>query len=624
MKTETNNKKKKRSLKRILLWVIAVLFVIVSVVAIFLYRNFNQLLSSALIKSFNSSLMSDVYELKFEKLSVNILDGDVNVYNVALQPREKPLHSYPYINSSLRLRTQKMSLDNVELMKLIKSNILELDKIEILQPDVELVLNENNYILFPFEDTTAASPEKVSKKKPIQSFFLKGFTLDDASFHVTNNAKMREFNIRRLNITFKDLMINQQPGRTIISNNHFDFSVGEFSGVLQKRSVKQIRFKDFKIAVDSLSLQQTLDTAIYHFADFSTSLNMLDIQTADSIFHFAMDSFDLSYKKKTIKLNNISFKPNISDAEMQKRFVYQTSQFSGTIGSINLIGVNFDSLIYKGQIFIDDIVLDKVSAFIFKDQRKPIDKNRFPGYPGQQIKNISTPLVIKHLKATNVNLVNKELKPDGNYGQANINRATLNVENITTSPSDKPLTVNANAYIENKARANVSFSFSYDQPQFSIDGAVNQFNLSGLNPLIKSYTPASIEKGIVDEITFSINAYRTNAGGTMKFLYHDLKVDLALQDKAKWKSSVLAFAANTYLDASNPGSANLPPRIVQFHVERDMNKGFVNIIIKSVLSGLKETMIMSKENKKAYKKAKKEMKKETKEAKKKAKKAKNG
>jgi uncharacterized protein YaaN involved in tellurite resistance len=55
-----------------------------------------------------------------------------------------------------------------------------------------------------------------------------------------------------------------------------------------------------------------------------------------------------------------------------------------------------------------------------------------------------------------------------------------------------------------------------------------------------------------------------------------------------------------------------------------MNKGFVNIIIKSVLSGLKETMIMSKENKKAYKKAKKEMRKETKEAKKKAKKAKNG
>jgi hypothetical protein len=43
-----------------------------------------------------------------------------------------------------------------------------------------------------------------------------------------------------------------------------------------------------------------------------------------------------------------------------------------------------------------------------------------------------------------------------------------------------------------------------------------------------------------------------------------------------------------------------------------MNKGFVNILIKSVLNGLKETMIMSKENKKAYKQAKKEMRKESK------------
>ena len=34
-----------------------------------------------------------------------------------------------------------------------------------------------------------------------------------------------------------------------------------------------------------------------------------------------------------------------------------------------------------------------------------------------------------------------------------------------------------------------------------------------------------------------------------------------------------------------------------------MNKGFVNVIIKSVLNGLKETMIMSKENRKAHKEA---------------------
>jgi hypothetical protein len=59
---------------------------------------------------------------------------------------------------------------------------------------------------------------------------------------------------------------------------------------------------------------------------------------------------------------------------------------------------------------------------------------------------------------------------------------------------------------------------------------------------LQSYTPGKIETGILDEMTFSGTVYQSSASGTMKFLYHDLEVNLALQDKAKWKSSVIAFA----------------------------------------------------------------------------------
>lgn len=618
METTTGRPKQKRSVKKILLWVVSIFLIVVTIAALYLYNNFNQLLSAALIKSFNANLMSDVYELKFEKLSVNFVDGDIKVHNVELQPREKPLNNYTYINSSFRLKTAKMNLDNVNLKTLLKSNILKLDKIEITEPDVELRLDGQNYILFPFADTTVATgAKKANKKKAIEAFFLKEFGLVDASFHVTNLAREREFRIEKLNISLKDLSIDQHPGRDVISNKRIDFSIGKFTGSLQKKAIKYISFKDFSINIDSFNVQQTIDTAIYQYADFSTGLNMLDIQTADSVSHLTLDSFDLSYKARSIMLRNVSFKPNMSDAAMQKKFTYRTSLFSGSFGTMNLVGLNFDSLIHKGTILIDEMVLDKVSANIFTDQRKPIDKNKFPGYPGQQIKAIPIPLFIKQLKATNVNLANKEQKPDGSFGRANINRATLTVKNITTFPTNERLTVNADAYIENKAHANVTLSFDYTQPQFAINGIIQRFNLPDLNPLLQSYTPGKIEQGVLDKMTFSGNVYRTNANGTMTFLYHDLKVDLVLKNKAEWMSSALAFAANTYLDESNPGAANLPPRVVQYHVERDMNKGFVNILIKSVLGGLKETMIMSKENKKAYKEAKKQAKKE---AKKKAKK----
>jgi hypothetical protein len=50
--------------------------------------------------------------------------------------------------------------------------------------------------------------------------------------------------------------------------------------------------------------------------------------------------------------------------------------------------------------------------------------------------------------------------------------------------------------------------------------------------------------------------------------------------------------------------------MVKFHIERDVTKGFINVLIKSLLNGFKETMFMSKENKQSYKEDKKQAKKE--------------
>jgi hypothetical protein len=607
----TTNKKKKHRGRKIVLWTIGILLVIIIVGGFIVYNNLNRILTNALNKSFNSNIASDVYELKFEDLSVNFLAGDVKVYKVKLQPREKPLQTYSYINSSFRLTTQKMILKNVELMTLIKSEKLILEKIEITEPEVELRIEDEIPIFLPFKDTAViAAKERKSNKKSIESFSLKEFSMIDAAFHVDNSAKEREFKIQKLNISIKDMLIEKQPGKDIVSYKSFGLSVGEFIGDLRKKS-RHIRFKDFKINIDSLHVQQTIDTAIYHFADFSTGLKNLEIQTIDSLFRLTMQSFDLSYEDRSIKLSEVAFKPNVSEATLQRRFNYQNTQFSGTVGTLNLLGVNFDSLIYKQKIFIDEVILSNVTASIFKDKSKPVDPNNFPQYLGQSIKAIGPPILIKKVTGTNVNLVNRERNPDGSYAAANINRATLEVRNITNLSPGEVLMLKANAYIENKAHFYLSLGFSYAEPKFSFDGRIGKFNLPDLNPLIQAYTPASIHKGTLDEMTFSGTVYRTNSSGTMKFLYHDLDIEIELEGKAKWKSSVLAFGANTILPSANPADGQ-PTRIVQFKAERDMHKSFVNITIKSLLAGLKETMIMSKENKKAFREEKRDAKKETK------------
>ena len=609
MPTRAIKPKTKHPVRRIITRILAVFFILLIAGGVFIYINLGKLLTNALNKGFNANVISDVYELKFEKLSVNLLTGTVRVFNVKLQRLEKPLQDYPYINSSFRLGADKMMLKNVDLITLLRTNELKLKQIEFIEPGIDFKIADVVPVFFPFKDTTSGAVKK-GKKKSIESYTLDRFDMIDASFHVTNTAREREFDIQKINISLVDMVIEQLSGMNIISYKNFIFSIGALTGSLQKKAIKQISFKDFNIRIDSLHIVNTPDTSIYRFADFAMGLKTLDIQTADSLFHLAVQSFSLSYRNKSIKMNDVAFKPNVSDAIIQSRYKYQHTHLAVTLGDLLLNNVSFDSLIYQQKLFIDELVLNDVTLSIFRDNTKPVDKNRVPLYLGQQIKAISLPIVIRQVKITGVNLVNTERKPDGMLAKANINRGTVTVSNLTNQPSAGMLEMTADAFIENRARTNLRLAFSYEAPQFNFRGRIAKFHLPNLNPLIQSYTPAKILKGTADEITFSGTVYRTWSTGTMQFLYHDLEVDLELKNKAKWKSSLLAFAANTAVNEANPVSEDRPARTVSYHADRNMNKGFVNILIKSLLSGLKETMIMSKENRKAYKKEKKKFKKQ--------------
>jgi hypothetical protein len=335
------------------------------------------------------------------------------------------------------------------------------------------------------------------------------------------------------------------------------------------------------------------------------------MNTADSIFNLSLKSLDITYAGKSVNLEGIAFKPNLSQAEMVRREKYQKTQFSVGVGSLNLVNVNFDTLIYRRKVFIDDIKIDKVDVSLFKDKSKPIDRTKFPKYLGQKITSITVPINIKAVTVSKVSFVNVERKENGNYAKVTIERGSLEAKNITNLAPHGTLKVKLSGFVENKAPVNLTADFSYQYPQFFINCKIGKFNLPDLNKLLEAYTPANIKKGTADEITFSGIVTRTTATGTMKFLYHDLDIDLKVADK-KWQNSVVAFAANTYLSANNPVAADQPPKIVNYQAERDLNKGGFNPVIRSFLSGMKETMIMSKENKKAYKEEKKKRKEEKK------------
>jgi hypothetical protein len=596
----------KRPRKKVFLWLLASLVAIIVIASVCISVRLNQLVADALLKSFNSTAASDVYELKFDKLRVNFFRGNIRVMNVVIQPRQKPLHTYLYINSTFRLTTRNLLLENVQILTLFRTSKLRLIKIEIVKPDIQVQMAGERNIFIPFADSSAAAGKRIKDlKRFFDSYFLAELKLVDASFQLINKGKKREFLVDKLNISLTGLMLSQIPGRDLVSFKQVNLRIGEISGKMQNEAIRKVSIKNFSLNIDSLNIQNSIDTLIYHFVNFNTGMKNLDILTADSTFRIGAQSINISYPTKSVILAGLSFKPNISRASVQKRFRFQVPQFSGTIDTISILDINFDTLIYQNKLFVDEIDLTNVRTSVFKDKTKPLNQDNIPDYPGQLVKAIPFPVMIREIKAIGVNIDNVERKTDGNIARVKIQRGTIDIQNITNLPTDKMLTLIAHAYIENKAYFDLGLNFSYLKPQFSFSGKVGKFNIPDFNPFIQSYLPVSFNKGTNDDITFSGNAYRTNASGTMKFLYHDLNIEANLPDKPKWQNSVITFAANTFLNNANPPAAGRPARVVGFKADRDMNRGFINIILKSVFAGMKETLIISKGNKQAYKEARK-------------------
>lgn len=605
MTNEPNPLNKRRSKLGIILISAVMVFLTAGII---FYLNFNKLLGAALQNVFESSQAADVYDLNFKNLRVNPIIGNISVLDVTFHRKENPRKNYPYINSVITLKTDKLILEKVDILLLLKSNQLKLEKVAIIRPDLALDVNGYNPIFFPFMESVGSTA--IGEEKLPDSYFLTAFELRNATFSLINSKRKRVFSIENFSISLKDVLLDKNDREDLIFLKEIEISLGKFTGAMEEDPIQHLSFSDFKIKFDSVDAKKNLDTLIVDFQDFSSEVNSLNIQTRDSLFHITMNSFDLSYHDQSILLENLSFKPNVSNAVIQKNYRFQHTQFSGTVGNIAISGVNFDSLIHADKLFIEEVDIDSISALVYKDNTKAKDLNHFPEYLGQSILGIPNPLLIKNLNATNISVTNEERKPDGSLARVNINRGTIEAKNITNLAPNETLTIKSDAYLEGKVPFRLDLNFSYARSQFTFAGILQKFELAQINPIMEAYTPAKFTAGIADEIKFSGIAYQTKSTGNLTFLYHDLKVNLELEDKAKWKSDIITFGANTALNTNNPANPAMPPREVKFQADRDMNRSFVNLIIKSILDGVKETMNLSKENRKEFNQTKREARKE--------------
>ncbi len=597
-------------------WKIIVLAIIMilAVLSFYVYTNFNRLISNAIMQSFNSNVISNVYDLNFDHLNINMITGEVKIRNVAISPKKIPLQLYPYINSSFVLHTRRINLSHVDIYALLKQNRLQVSTIEIEKPEISVQLKGKNHVLFPLKNGDKSSETKIELlKKYLDSYFLKEFILRDASLTMEDENEGSSYKIGALNISVKDIHLGQLVGVDSLSFRKADLGLTDFLIHYKTGAFKLMESKNFELNIDSFAIQQRPDTVDFQVADYRTQIQGWKLVTTDSVYAISAKSVELSRRDKALHISDAIMKPTVTHDEFNRLRKYQKELYSISVKKVDLLNISLDSLRLYRTILIGQVNLDSADVLIYRDKTKDIDLKRFPEFPGQQLNSIGIPLTISELNISESALEYMEKKADGGLASVKIRRLNLSAQNISNQIPGSRLSVKLNGYLENKVQCDLALEFSYRKPEFSFKGALKPFELTDLNSIIEAFAPAGVKKGIVDAIAFSGNGYEHQATGNMEFLYHNLELNIDLKKYSKLKNSLISFAANSYLNSSNPVSPGKAARVVKFNVERDRNKGFMNLVIKSVISGLQETMLPSKENRKLNRDSKKALKKEQKE-----------
>jgi len=600
---------------RKVLWrIFLAVFVVLTVGSFYVYKNFNRLISEAIMRSFNSNVISDVYDLSFDHLNINIVTGEVKIRNVVIAPKKVPLQSYPYINSTFVLTTSRIDLNGVELYMLLKQNRLQVSSIEIEKPEISVQLKGRNHVLFPFKQGGKTSKEEIELlKKYLDTYSLKAFVLRDASLKMEDENEGRSYQIGALNIFVSDIQLRQLSGVDSLTFRKADLGMSGLMIHTKSGGFKSMESKNYQLNIDSFAIQQRPDTVDFQVGDYRSQIQDWKLVTADSAYVIGAKLAELSRSEKAVHISDVVMKPAISHDEFNQLHKYQKELYTISVKKVDLLNISLDSLRRYRTILIGQVNLDSADVLIYKDKTKDVDLKRFPGFPGQQLNSVGIPLTVKELKISGSTLEYQEKKVDGGLASVKINRLQLNAQNISNQMPGASLPVKADGYLENKIPFNLALVFSYTKPEFSFKGAVKPFELKDLNRVTEAFAPTSVKTGFVDGINFSGNGYLREASGDMEFLYHDLGLIIDVQKFSKFKNSLITFAANNYLNSSNPASADKAARVVKFDVERDRNKGFMNLVIKSVLAGLQETMLPSKENRKLNRETKKTLKKEQKQ-----------
>jgi len=362
----------------------------------------------------------------------------------------------------------------------------------------------------------------------------------------------------------------------------------------QAFSVKDGVFKVYHLQIQKLD---TLSASIVKYFDFNVQ-ELLTV-SADSMYTYTAIGINYSATSNTIVVDHFSIWPNYTDYEFTARHEFATDRIEAGFSENIVHDFSAEDFIKSGKIVSSFIEIGKMDMKVFRDNRKETQHEKKPVFQ-EMIYNYHGRILVDSIGLTDGNIIYAEHAKKANEpGKISFQEVNAKIYNITNDPiyqtEEAYLKLNAEALLMGKGKITMLLKGRiFDiQNTFSLDGTLAGMEVKELNPILEKNAFIYVKSGKIDTMNFSISANNSNAIGQMILRYHDLHFvanGKGKENAISVKENSNSLLVNLIVLDSNP----LPGKGVRVGViqyERDPEKFLFNYVAKSILTGIKSSVV---------------------------------
>ena len=565
-------KRKRRKIWKIIIG-IAVFFLLVMVTLLGIgYFYYGKIIKAFLIETVHRE-SNGIYHAEIGKLYLNVITGALTVTDVALIP-DTALYRRKYGSDSLSpmLFQLKMNLFRVvdfRILDAIQNRRIKVSKIRFFSPEVTV------YRMMPSVKAKEDRPEHKLMSIPLP----KGWNAISIEKIELHNGKLDYFDLS--------------------GTSPIHFAIPGCAILVQD------------LLVDAAHQGEN---QLFNANDIQIHLTGLSDTTRDGLNVISLGEIDLSTGSKRITIRDFRLTPQFNRYDYTRKLGYQTDRMEVFISRIALLRPDLREFILTGNVKAGRLEVDSLVFDAYRDKRVPRKPGFRPPMPQDGIRRLKTRLQIDTVllrggKATYSEQVGQV---PGSLFFNNLNASFTGLTNDSLLLAAGLISeLHGTAYLMGKGKLETTIRFKFGAPNnaFTFSAQLGPMELREVNPMLTKLLPAEILSGKIKQLLVPmVFANDDVATGKLLFYYNDLNIAMTTTRKSTWnsiKKGVVNFVANNLVvNSNNPIKAGkMNTGIIHFH--RDKDKGIINFLWKSALSGIKSTVGFNTKEQKAIKKREK-------------------